>query len=47
MKEENKKDACYVGKDSKHLITVSCNDKKMTVVIQSIGNIKIYRLDLF
>ena len=44
--EQNKKDVCYVGKNNKHLITVICNDNKMTVTIHSIDDIKVYHLYL-
>lgn len=46
MTEQNKKDVCYVGKNNKHLITVICNDNKMTVTIHSIDDIKVYHLYL-
>lgn len=46
MNEQNKKSTCYIGKDNKHLITVSCSNDKMTVVVHSIDGIKFYYLDL-
>ena len=46
MNEQNKKSACYIGKDNKHLITVNCTNGKMTVAVHSIDGIKFYCLDL-
>ena len=46
LTKQNKKDACYLGRDSKHLITVICSDEKMSVTIQSVSGIQSYYLDL-
>lgn len=46
MEKENKKSACYIGKDNKHLITVICSDKKMSVTVQSVSGIQTYYLNL-
>lgn len=40
----NKKDAYYLGKDSKHLVTAVCDGKQMTVVVTSATRITFYSL---
>ena len=43
---EQKIDACYLGKDSKHLVAVICDKEKMSVTIQSTSGVQCYCLDL-
>lgn len=46
MDKQSKKDACYLGKDNRHLITAICNGKTMSVTIQSTSGVQSYSLGL-